>query len=218
MLGARAVSRRWLSVTVLLTLPLSACVIHGDGNESRTLATQTPTPTVVSSTSAADGPGALYPVPDLGDSTQQRTYVKFETGRAGSPLLTAPDESVVCRNNPASGSRSYQAVTSDFSQFDAGSIRPGEDFSVELYIAGAPGASATRNQSSIQPSNAVWLSYVTGDGVHHTLHTQDRLTVHLDYDNGSGSVSFAATMPTAGPEREISITGVISCRTTDEFP
>jgi hypothetical protein len=211
----RTLKHRYLIAgTTLATLVVSACTLQSrDHNESASQAADSVRPTPTG--------GASYSVPTPRDMGRQETYVRFETGRAGAPKLTAPDDAVTCDINPHSGTRTYRATTSDFSQFDKGSVAPGRDFAVVLYVAGTSPPTGIPNQPDTDaPPFALFLEYVTDDGVHHTLDAADGVSVRGNNSDGSDNIGFSATATSTdpGPEREISVTGIISCNTVEEIP
>lgn len=155
-------------------------------------------------------PSTATAVPDE-SSTQDHTWLEVDGGWQGRVIL--PDSGTNrCSHQQVSSQRWFEAVTSEFAEFESGSANPGSEFEIHATADVEP-----RPERATQSETWVVGTLVDAAGAHVQFHSTDE--IELEVRDDGRQVAFALTATGSGldiDDAPITVRGVIICSSVTE--
>lgn len=201
----------WSRSGVLITLGMGAVLAACASPSDRPVPTPDPSP-FVALPDRTGGQPSRPALPEVSSAPAQ-TWLEVDGSWRGRVLVPHAGTSA-CSHQPVSAQRWFEATTSNFAEFDAGSADPGREFTLAATVDLEPRPSAGTDP---QPRHAVIGTFVDSSGAHVQFHSTDDLDVEVR-DEGR-QVVFALTAIGSGVDIDpapLTVRGVITCESVTE--
>ncbi|WP_301850238.1 hypothetical protein [Rhodococcus pyridinivorans] len=160
---------------------------------------------------AAHSSPAPQPLLPVAPSTQNGTWLEVDGGWQGRVML--PDSGTSrCSVGQLAQQRWFEAVTSEFTDFDSGGADPGHEFDIHATVN-----LDSRPERGTQPERWVVGTFVDSAGAHVQFHSTDEIEVEVRDDGRQ--VAFALTALGSGLDiaaAPLTVRGVITCDSVTE--
>ena len=201
----RASSRHRFKVPIMMGASVGLTVLTACGSPAGE------TDTAETRPFAAHSSPAPQPLLPEASSAQNGTWLEVDGGWQGRVML--PDSGTHrCSHQQVSSQHWFEAMTSEFAEFDSGGADPGSEFEIHISTNGEP-----HPERLSPPETWVVGTLVDTAGAHVQFHSTDKVEVEVRDDDRQ--VAFALTAIGSGLDiaaTPITVRGVIVCSSVTE--